>query len=78
MVALEYSALGLLAGIIGALGALVLSWAVSKYLLEIVWRPSPGLLTAGTILTAALVAVVGVIASVDVLRRKPLGALREG
>ncbi len=34
MVALEYSALGLLAGLIGALGALALSWAVTRYLLR--------------------------------------------
>ena len=76
MVALEYSALGLLAGAIGALGALGLSWAVTKYLLDIAWRPSPLLLSMGVVLTALLVAVVGVAASVDVLRKKPLGALR--
>jgi putative ABC transport system permease protein len=78
MLALEYSALGLLAGLIGALGALVLSWAVTKYLLKIDWQPDPVLLTVGAMLTMALVGAVGVIASVDVLRKKPLGALREG
>ena len=31
MVALEYTALGLLAGLIGARGALGLCWAVAKY-----------------------------------------------
>jgi len=63
MVALEYSALGLLAGLIGALGALALSWAVTRYLLDIAWKPAPFLLLAGALLTMALVAVVGVIAS---------------
>jgi putative ABC transport system permease protein len=76
MLALEYSALGLLAGLIGAGGALALSWAVAKYLLDIAWRPAPVVLTAGIALTTLLVAVVGVVASSDVLRRKPLGALR--
>jgi putative ABC transport system permease protein len=76
MVALEYSALGLLAGVIGALGALALSWAVTKYLFRIAWKPDPLLLVAGTILTMALVAVVGVVASAEVLRRKPLATLR--
>ena len=76
MLALEYSALGLLAGLIGAGGALALSWAVARYLLDIAWRPAPLLLTAGVALTTLLVAVVGVAASSDVLRRKPLGALR--
>jgi putative ABC transport system permease protein len=76
MLALEYCALGLLAGLIGAGGALGLSWAVTKYLLEIDWRPTPVLLTAGVFLTAALVGTVGVISSLDVLRRKPLATLR--
>jgi putative ABC transport system permease protein len=76
MVALEYSALGLLAGLIGAAGALALSWAVSRYLLDIAWRPQPLLLVAGALLTMALVAIVGVLASAEVLRQKPLGALR--
>jgi putative ABC transport system permease protein len=76
MLALEYSALGLLAGIIGALGALALSWAVTKFLLDIVWRPDPVLLGAGAVLTMALVGVVGVLASAEVLRKKPLATLR--
>jgi putative ABC transport system permease protein len=76
MVTLEYSALGLLAGLIGALGALGLSWAVTKYLLDIAWRPEPILLSAGVLLTVLLVAVVGLTASADVLRKKPLGVLR--
>jgi putative ABC transport system permease protein len=76
MIALEYCALGLLAGIIGAIGALGLSWAVARYLLEIPWEPAPLLLTTGTVLTAALVGTIGIVASLDVLRRKPLGTLR--
>jgi putative ABC transport system permease protein len=76
MLALEYAALGLLAGIVGGAGALVLSWAVCRYVFDIDWRPAPGLLTAGAILTTLLVGIVGVAASIDVLRKKPLGALR--
>jgi len=34
------------------------------------------LLVSGALLTTALVAVVGVAASTEVLRKKPLGALR--
>ena len=75
-VVLEYSALGLLAGLVGALGALGLSWAVATYLLDIEWKPDPILLGTGTLLTAALVAVVGLIASAEVLRKKPLATLR--
>ncbi len=76
MLALEYTALGLLAGIVGAAGALALSWAVCRHLFHIAWRPSPGLLTAGAVLTSVLVGVIGVLASADVLRKKPLATLR--
>ena len=76
MLALEYCALGLLAGLIGALGALGLSWAVTRYLFDIPWEPAPLLLAAGTLLTMALVGTIGVVASADVLRKKPLSTLR--
>jgi putative ABC transport system permease protein len=76
MLAGEYTVLGLLAGVIGATGALVLSWAVCRYVFEIDWTPTPGLLVAGAVITAIMVAVIGVIASGDVLRRKPLATLR--
>jgi putative ABC transport system permease protein len=76
MLALEYSALGLIAGLIGAAGALALSWAVCRYVFEIDWRPAPILLGAGAIVTTVLVGVIGVIASADVLRKKPLATLR--
>lgn len=74
--AIEYAALGLLAGIIGAAGALGLSWGVARYVLDIVWRPAPGLLSAGALLTMVLVTAVGVVASAEVLRKKPLATLR--
>lgn len=74
--ALEYAGLGLLAGTIGALGAVGLSWGVARYVLDIAWRPAPGLLAAGALLTMLLVAGVGVGASAAVLRKKPLATLR--
>ena len=76
MLAGEYTTLGLLAGGIGAAGALVLSWAVCRYVFEIEWRPAPLLLIGGALITMVLVAVIGVIASADVLRKKPLATLR--
>ena len=53
--ALEYCALGLLAGIIGAAGALGFSWGVTRHVLDIPWRPAPGLLAVGALLTMVLV-----------------------
>jgi putative ABC transport system permease protein len=77
MVAIEYGALGLLAGLLGAAGAFGLSWALARYLFDMTWRPVPGVLLAGALLTAVVVCAVGLIASLDVLVRKPLGTLRQ-
>ena len=76
MTAIEYGLLGTLAGGLGAAGALGLSWAVATRLFEIEWHPAPGLLAIGIVLTGGVVCLVGVVASADVLIRKPLGTLR--
>jgi putative ABC transport system permease protein len=76
MLALEYGGLGLLAGVVGGAAALALTWALSVHVLDIPWRPAPGLAAVGALVTTALVGVVGVTSSVDVLRKKPLGTLR--
>jgi putative ABC transport system permease protein len=76
MLALEYGGLGLLAGLVGAGGALALTWGVSRHVLDIPWRPAPGLSAIGALVTTALVGIVGVTSSYDVLRKKPLGTLR--
>ncbi len=41
MLALEYGVLGLLAGAVGGLGAVALTWAVSRHVLDIPWRREP-------------------------------------
>ena len=38
----EYGVLGAIAGTVGALGAIALSWAVARYALELPWEPSAG------------------------------------
>ncbi len=76
MVAVEYGVLGTLAGVLGSLGAVALSWAVTTRLLEMRWSAEAGLAAAGIVATAAVVLVVGLIASLDVIVRKPLGSLR--
>jgi putative ABC transport system permease protein len=73
---LEYGLLGMLAGGIGAAGAIVLNWAISRYALEIPFTPLFGLSGAGVVITALLVAAIGVVSSWDVLQRKPLATLR--
>jgi putative ABC transport system permease protein len=76
MLALEYGGLGLLAGLVGAGGAIALTWGVSRHVLDIPWRPAPGLAAIGALITMALVGIVGLTSSYDVLRKKPLGTLR--
>ena len=76
MLLFEYGVLGSLAGTVGSLGAVVLTWGVSKYALEIPWRVFPAEHLAGVLLTALLVASIGVLSSLDVLRNKPLATLR--
>ena len=72
----EYGILGIMAGIIGAVFATALSFAVSKYILEIEWEFDLSLIIAGILITAVLVMIVGAITSFDVLFKKPLSTLR--
>jgi putative ABC transport system permease protein len=72
----EYGLLGLLAGAIGAAGGAALSWAISRYVIETAWRPPVVETVLGIVVTTVLVAGVGLAASLDVLRRKPLATLR--
>ena len=41
MLLFEYGVLGSLAGLVGSLGAIALTWGVSRYALEIPWRIFP-------------------------------------
>lgn len=72
----EYGVLGALAGTIGSVGALALTWSISRFALDVPWRPLPGVSLMGIVICAVLVAVVGVAASWEVLQRKPLATLR--
>src|SRR6267142_804187 len=76
MLLFEYGVLGSLAGLIGSLGAVALTWGVSRYALEIPWKIFVGEHVGGVVLTAVLVAAIGVFSSLDVLRNKPLATLR--
>ena len=72
----EYGLLGLLAGLVGSLSGAVLSYAISRWAIEVPWSMPWSEVAAGIAATALLVAVVGLAASLDVLRRKPLATLR--
>ncbi len=76
MLLFEYGVLGSLAGAVGSAGAVALTWGVSRYALDIPWRVFPVEHIEGVLLTAVLVASIGVLSSFDVLRNKPLSTLR--
>ena len=76
MMFFEYGLLGLVAGVIGALAATALSYAVARFVLEIPWEFSLLQMVAGIALTVLLVTVVGLSSSFNVLTRKPLAILR--
>jgi putative ABC transport system permease protein len=76
MLVLEYGVLGAIAGTVGALGAIVLSWAIARYALELPWEATPSITIGGIVATSLLVSIIGVLASLDVLRHKPLATLR--
>jgi putative ABC transport system permease protein len=76
MLALEHLALGALGGAVGAAGALVLSYVLCREVFEVRWTPEPLLVLTAIVIVSLGAGVVGVVASVDVLRRKPLAVLR--
>jgi putative ABC transport system permease protein len=72
----EYSLLGLLSGLIATTFAITLSYAVSRFLMNVSWEFDPLLTVAGVSITTLLVTTVGVLASFAVLFKKPLATLR--
>ena len=57
MLLLEYGVLGAIAGLIGALGAIALSWGVARYALDLPWDPTPWITVVGVLGTTALVEI---------------------
>jgi putative ABC transport system permease protein len=72
----EYGLLGLISGTIATAFALMLSYVVCRYLMDIEWRFDPVITVIGILVTTSLVTVVGAAASFDVLFRRPLATLR--
>ena len=72
----EYGLLGLVAGTVGTLAAIALSYSLSRFVFEIPWSFTPLLYLSGLGATVLLVAAVGALSSFDALTRKPLAVLR--
>jgi putative ABC transport system permease protein len=76
MLLLEYAVLGALAGVLGAAGAVGLTWALSRFAFDMAFRWPTALVAGGVVACGLTVSVVGVLASWDVLQRRPLATLR--
>jgi putative ABC transport system permease protein len=76
LILVEYGLVGVAAGVVGSAGALGLSWTVARHVFDLPWTPDLGVAAAAVAATGLVVAAVGVAASVDVLRRRPLATLR--
>jgi putative ABC transport system permease protein len=72
----EYGLMGAVAGLVGSIAAIGLSFATSHYLFEIKWHWTPAINTIGLLATIVLVTGVGAVSTLDVLSRKPLATLR--
>lgn len=73
----EFAALGLLAGLLGALAALAVGWALMRFVFHLPQLPSLWPLLVGPVLGAVGVALAGHLAMRCVLRRPALGVLRD-
>jgi putative ABC transport system permease protein len=74
----EFAALGALAGLIGAAGASVAAWYLTRQVLGLPYRFDPTACLIGIVGGTLLVAASGWLATRSVLRQPPLPALRDG
>ena len=75
MLAFEYGVLGFVAGLVGSIGSLLLTWVLTRQVFSLPWEPFVTLNVFGVLATTGLVVIVGFLSSLDVLRRRPLAAL---
>ena len=76
IIAVEYGLLGIVAGFIGAVAGMGLSYTIGRFVFEIPWHYTPLIYGLGIVGTALLVILTGAASSLDVLNRKPLAILR--
>ena len=75
-VAAEFTALGLLAGTLGAVGAGLIGYTIATQVFELDYVPGPGLWLTGLIAGAVIVGVSGTIAVRHVVNESPVTTLR--
>lgn len=75
MMFFEYATLGALAGLIGSLGAQALSFLLSEQVFGIPFRLAFDTNVIGIFFASAVVSIVGVVVTLDVVNQKPIGFL---
>ncbi|MCU0234399.1 MAG: FtsX-like permease family protein [Thermoanaerobaculales bacterium] len=75
--AVEYALVGLVAGLLGALGGVAMAWLVTRVGFEMPWAWSPGAPAAAVVLTVVLSVAAGLAASARALAVRPLAVLRQ-
>jgi putative ABC transport system permease protein len=76
MFVVEYGLLGAAAGLVGAMLATGLAWAVVHWILDVSWLFQPKAIALGVLTTIAVTVTVGVLSTFRILGFKPLPVLR--
>ena len=76
-IAVEFTALGSLAGILAALGATVVGYVMAKQVFELSYTVSPALWVLGLVVGSLIVGVTGTIATRKAVNEPPVVVLRE-
>jgi putative ABC transport system permease protein len=76
--AVEYACLGAAAGLGGSALAVVLSWIVLRFVLDVPWTFEPEAVLLGVSLTIVMALAVGFLGTFRLLGQKPLPVLRQG
>ena len=77
-IATEFTALGLLAGLLAAVGASAGGWLIATEFLDLTYRFDPAVWLIGLAVGALLVGGVGTLATSSVVNQAPLRTLRKG
>jgi putative ABC transport system permease protein len=75
-VAAEFTALGLLAGTLAAVGAGIIGYFIATRLFQLDYLPGPGLWLSGLVAGAAVVGISGTLAVRSVVNESPVATLR--
>ena len=76
--AVEFTALGTLAGLLAAIGATAVGWVVAEQAFELDYSLNPWIWIAGCLAGAAVVGSCGTLATRSAVKEPPVAVLREG